>query len=194
MVIRILSLSSVSLLLSGCLASFHHAAPNGKEVDFKKPMLTKSEIKGGTYILVEKSISDGKYKTVSIGKERPKIQNERQERIVFSEDLTKYAVDFEDYSWEEYVDRGNYNQATYVARCTTPQSKTRSYSPCSTEFKYTFVPMSVTKAYVAGHMSTNQKKAWEDPNRNPLVAPLNPWKAIHESGAVYEIGIVKVEK
>lgn len=194
MISRILTLSSLSLLLSGCFASFHHAAPNGNQIKFADPMLTKSDAKGGTYILVEKSISDGKYKTVSIGKERQKIQNERQERIIFSEDLTKFAIDFEEYSWEEYIDRGNYNEKSYVVKCTKSQTKTQSYNPCTTEFKYTFVPTSVTKAFIAGQISSSQKYAWEDPKRNPYVTTKSPWQALEESRAVYDIGIVKVEK
>lgn len=184
------------LTLSGCLGGSQYLNQNGEKFDFKPPMLTTMQTKGGTYVLVEKSIADGKYQLVSLTKEKPKLTNTRQERIVVSADMKWYAVDFDAYQWETYVDTGNYNQKTDITHCGSNAifDKMTSYNPCSTEFRDTFVPFSVTKAYTAGSMSYETKKRWESPRFNSMVAPVDPWAALYQSGALAKLGIVLTKK
>lgn len=186
----------VVVALAGCAGGFHHVTPAGQQVDFKKPMLTQSERQGGLYILLEKSIADGKYKLLDVSPSKQKIANSRQERVVFTSDLQKYAVDFDDYEWETYVDRGNYDQKSEIMRCTPAVSrdKTVSYNPCSSDFKDIFVPFGITKAYAAGHLAQSVKQTWEDPRQNNRVTFVNPWSALSDSGAVAKLGIKRVEK
>lgn len=184
------------LALSGCLGGSQYLNQNGEKFDFKRPMLTTMQAKGGTYVVVEKSIADGKYQLISISKEKTKLANARQERIVVSGDMKWYAVDFDDYQWETYTDGGNYNQKSDITRCGAGsiRDKLVSYNPCSTEFRDTFVPFSVTKAYTAGSMSYETKKRWEDQRFNSMTEPTDPWVALTQSGALAKLGIVLVKK
>lgn len=159
-------------------------------------MLTQAERNDGVYVLVEKSLADGKYQLVSISNTRPAIANARQERVIFSKDLQKFAADFTTYQWEIYADPGNYGQKTEVMRCTPDVSRDKliAYGPCSSELAETFVPMGVTKEYVAGKITKAAKDSWEDPRRNNRVAPINPWFVLSQSQAIEKLGIKKVEK
>lgn len=191
-----LALSLATLTLAGCVGGYYHATPSGQKVSLKKPMLTQSERQGGTYVLLEKSIADGKYQLVDISRERQKIANLRQERVVFSGDLQKYAIDFEKYRWETFVDAGNYDEKTDIMRCDASMSRDKlaSYNPCSSEFQQTFVPFGVTKAYVAGRMSKAAKDAWEDRRQNNSIQAGDPWGALSDSGALAKLGIKRVDK
>lgn len=194
--IRLCFVLSFATVLTGCAAGFHHVNPSGQKVSFKEPMLTRSERQGGVYVLLEKSIADGKYKLLGTSAEKQKITNSRQERVVFTADLQKYSLDFDDYHWETYADSGNYGQKTEIMRCTPSVSteKTVSYNPCSTALKEVFVPFGITKAYAAGKLHPSIKKAWEDPGQNNRVIANNPWGALSESGAIAKLGIQRIEQ
>jgi hypothetical protein len=196
MTTRILASASALALLGGCAGGYYHANPQGKEVSYKQPMLTDAERQGGTYVLLEKSVADGKYKVVDIAKQKQKIANSRQERVVFNSDLSAYAVDFDSHRWETYADSANYGTQTDIMRCGANPGgdKTSSYSPCSSDFRETFVPMGIIKAYTAGSMSYEAKKRWEDPRFNDRVVAGNPWYALQQSGAIEKLGIKRVNK
>lgn len=195
-VARLLACSTALALLGGCAGGYYHANPAGQEVSYKAPMLTQSEREGGVYVLLEKSIADGKYKVLDIAKQKQKIANSRQERVVFTGDLRAYALDFDSHRWETNVDGANYGQQTDIMHCGAAAGgdKTVSYNPCSTDFRETFVPFGVTKAYTAGQMSYEEKRRFEDPRFNDRVVARNPWGALQESGAIAKLGIKRVDR
>ena len=164
---KLLLVTAIVIAISGCATSPPVLNPNGKPVKFSGPILGKSAMTDARYVLLEKSIADGRFKIISISKTRQPITNERQERVAFNADLTAYAPDYTDYSFRTHVDSGNYNQETVTMTCapSTPP-KTEKYSPCNSAFGNLFIPTGVTKAYVAGQLSAAAMKSWEDPAQN----------------------------
>lgn len=185
---------SAALVLAGCATGFHHIAPNNEKVTFSDPVL-----EGGgnnlTYVLLEKSLTKNEYRLVEISKVKPQISNRQQERIVFNDNLTRYAVDFDEYEFENFVDHQNYGQKTQIMVCKGKYKsvKTTRYNPCTTDFNEPFVPMSITKAYAAGRMPYEARRLWDNPNFNNKVVVENPWSALKSSGAIEKLGIKKVE-
>lgn len=169
--------------LAGCLATTPPIQnPNGQPVRFVSPVLGKSAMANARYVLIEKSIADGKYHVVSMSKSRQPITNARQERIAFTDDLTGFAPDFTDYSFQTYSDPGNYGQETVVMRCASVQQKTDNYSPCSSDFAGLFIPMGITKSYVAGQISYESRQAWENPATNKWRYVRSPMGALQQAG------------
>lgn len=177
-------LTSVSAItLAGCLAVTPPIVnSSGQPINFISPILGKADKANARYVLIEKSIADGKYQLVSISKTPQPITNARQERIAFNHHLTGFAPDYTDYSFQTYTDRGNYNTETVIMRCGSVMSKTESYSPCNSAFAEVFVPMGVTKAHVAGNMSSAEKQAWDDPSRNRMRYVSSPQRALQQAG------------
>lgn len=155
------------------------------------PILDESMLDQANYVLVQKSVASGDWTLVSISKTRQPITNERQERIVINKSLTAFAPDYTDYSFQTYVDRGNYNFETTIMHCKSTPLKAKQYGPCNSEFASVFVPMSVTKAYVAGRMGYAAKKEWEDPLTNTRRYVDSPQWVLQVVGAFEKLGIPK---
>lgn len=182
---RICTISAlVSVIaLAGCYATTSPVLnASGRPIKFVSPILGKAAMTGARYVLIEKSIADGKYQLVSMSRSRQPITNARQERIAFNSDLTGFAPDYTDYSFETYTDSGNYDNQTVIMRCYSTPSKTEKYSPCNSAFADKFVPMGVVKAYVAGRMSTAAKQSWDDPSRNTMREVGSPYWALKQAG------------
>ena len=176
------ALIAVALALLGCATPQQPLInPNGQPMKFVNPVLGKGAMSDARYVLLEKSISDGKYKVVSISKARPIITNERQERIAFNKELTGFAPDFTDYSFTTYTDQGNYGVNTVVMRCTAIPRKMDQYGPCNSTFSGVFVPTGVMKDYVAGRISQAQKDQWEKAKNNPLREVSSPEWALKQA-------------
>lgn len=193
--IKKILLVSAALILSGCATSFHHITPNNEKVSYSDPILEDVGDKNLTYVLIEKAVTSDEYRLVEITKNKPRITNNRQERIAFNSSLTRFAVDFDEYDFDTYVDHQNYGQKTRIMVC---QGKYRSvkinrYNPCTSAFSTPFIPTSVTKAYVAGRMPFEARKLWDNPNYNNKVVTVNPWSALASSGAIEKLGIKRVE-
>jgi len=186
---------SAAIILAGCASTFHHITPNNEKVSFSDPILEDTGDKNLTYVLIEKAVTSDDYRLVEITKIKPKISNTRQERIAFNSNLTRYAVDFDEYDFDTYVDHQNYGQKTRVMVCQGKfrSVKTARYNPCTSAFSTAFIPTSVTKAYVAGRMPYEARKLWDNPNYNNKVVAVNPWSALASSGAIEKLGIKKVE-
>jgi hypothetical protein len=181
--------------LAGCLASAPPVlTPSGKPTNFAGPILGKAAMSNARYVLIEKSIADGKYKVVDMGSNRQAITNARQERIAFSSDLTSYAPDFTEYSFQTYTDSGNYNEQTVVMRCDSVPEKTEKYGPCNSEFAGVFVPMGVTKAFVAGRMTNAAKASWENPKSNLLREVSSPLWALRQAGVLERLNELATSK
>jgi len=170
------------LLLSGCQTTPPILNGSGQAVKFVAPILGKTSMGNARYVLIEKSIADGKYLLVNMSMTRQPITNERQERIAFTHDLTGYAPDYTDYSFQTHTDSGNYDQKTVVMRCNSVPSKTSQYNPCNSAFGQVFMPMGATKAFVAGHMSNDSYNSWQDPARNSLRSVRSPEGALMQAG------------
>ncbi len=174
---------AAALVLGGCLATTPPILnASGQPVKFVQPILGKAAMADAKYVLIEKSIADGKYQLVSMSATRQPITNARQERIAFNRDLTGFAPDFTDYSFQTYTDAGNYNQQTVIMRCTAVPPKTEQYGPCNSAFADVFVPTGVVKAYVAGQMGAATKKTWDDPRQNPMRSVDSPQWALRQAG------------
>ena len=181
----IMALISVGILTGCAVPPPTHLNSNGQTITFANPVLDRTDVERGnfTYVLVEKSIADGKIHLVSISKSRPTIENPMQERIVFNSDLTKFAPDFNDAVFTTYIDTANYNQQTVVMNCTGyPQNKTIDYTPCSSEFALVFVPMGVYKAGAVNNAAAAQVKLWENPNMNLYRLVVSPEYALRTAG------------
>lgn len=171
------------IALAGCLATTPPIQnAYGQPIKFISPILGKSAMANARYVLIEKSIADGKFKVVSMSRTRQPITNARQERIAFTNDLTGFAPDFTDYSFQTYTDGGNYNQETVIMRCNGTPLKTEKYSPCSSDFSQVFIPAGVTKAYVAGQMHKSVKDSWENPATNSMRYTSSPQWALKQAG------------
>jgi len=171
--------------LGGC-AGLNSAAvnSNGQPVKFSEPILGKEDGANATYVLLEKSIADGRMHLVSVSKTRQPIQNERQERIAFNEALTKFAPDFDAYAFQTYTDVRNYNQKTVVMVCGSNYSprKVVQYSPCNSEFGHVFVPMGVYKAGAVNDAAAEQVRNWENPKINRMRFITSPARALGQAG------------
>ncbi|WP_298412889.1 hypothetical protein [Janthinobacterium sp.] len=176
-------LLALSVMVAGCAVT---APPitnlSGKPIKFSQPVLEKVHRETAKFVLLEKSIADGRFAVVSISAVRQPITNARQERIAFNSDLTSFAPDYADSSFRTYVDDGNYGQKTVITDCGLASPKTQMYSPCDSEFGEVFVPASVTKAYVAGSMNAYSMKAWNDPARNRMRYVVSPQHALVQAG------------
>lgn len=174
-----------AVTLGGC-AGLNSAGVNaaGQPIKFAEPVLGKEEAGNATYVLLEKSIADGKMHLVSISKARPPIENERQERIAFNADLTRFAPDFDAYAFQTYTDYGNYNQKTVVMNCSVNYSprKVVQYSPCNSVFGRIFVPMGVYKAGAVNDAAAAQVRNWENPDFNRLRFIVSPAGALRQAG------------
>jgi hypothetical protein len=178
----IAALASI-IALTGCVATTPPLQnASGQQIKFVPPILGKASMGDARYVLIEKSIADGRYKIVSMSKIRQPITNARQERIAFTKDITGFAPDFTDYAFQTYTDSGNYDEQTVIMRCNSVPPKTEKYSPCNSAFADVFIPMGVTKAYVAGRMSTAAKKSWEDPSSNNMRYTGSPQWALKQAG------------
>ena len=154
---------------------------NGQPIKFVNPVLGKSAMSDARYVLLEKSIGEGKYNVVSISRSRQAIINERQERIVFNKELNGFAPDFTDYSFITYTDQGNYGVNTVVMRCIAVPRKMDQYGPCNSAFSEVFVPTGIMKDYVAGRISKAQKDQWEKAQSNPLREVSSPEWALKQA-------------
>lgn len=171
-----------ALAITGCATTPPIQNPSGQLVKFTAPTIGKGAMEGAKYVLLEKSIADGRYTVVSMSSTRQPIANERQERIAFNAALTAFAPDFTDIAFRTYVDEGNYNQATVITTCDDFPLKTRQYSPCNSAFGDVFVPTGVTKRYVAGQMSADAMKQFNDPTRNRSRYVTTPQYVLAEAG------------
>lgn len=186
---------AAAAILAGCAGGFHHIAPNNEKVSFSDPVLEEDGTGSPTYVLLEKALTDDKYRLVEITKTKPSISNRQQERIIFNGNLTRYAVDYDEYEFENFVDHQNYGQKTKIMVCKGKYNsvKTSRYNPCTSDFKTPFIPMSITKAYAAGRMPYEARRLWDNPSYNNKIEVQNPWSALRSSGAVEKLGIKKVE-
>lgn len=186
---------ATAFLLAGCAGGFHHVNAQQEKVVFSDPVLDETQSANRTYVLLEKEKGSNQYQLVSISKDKPKIANQRQERIAFNADLTRFAVDYDEYDWDTFVDHHNYGQKTRIMACQGKYKsvKTTRYNPCTSDFSAPFIPTSVTRAYVAGRMPFEARKLWDDPSWNTKVVAVNPWRALSESGAIQKLGIKRVE-
>lgn len=172
-----------ALTLTACVSAPPTLNTKGQPITFVEPILGPTERDKGIYVLLEKNIGDGKYKVVNVSRTRQAIANERQERVAFNSDMTRYAPDFSAADFYTYVDRGNYDQKTVITNCQGRSTKkTVEYSPCSSLFAFVFIPMSVTKAHVAGSMGSSTLKRWEDPRFNLLRQVGSPGGALRQAG------------
>lgn len=177
------ALISLPIFLAACAAPLPpQLNTQGQPITFANPVIGKKEMDDARFVLLEKSIADGQYKVVSISKTRQPITNERQERIVFNKDVTKYSADFSVYSFQTYVDNNNYREETVVMKCMGSTLKVVEYSPCSSNFRYVFVPTGVEKSYVAGQMSMLQHNRWTSAELNQLRGVRNPYYALKQAG------------
>ncbi|CAB3804868.1 hypothetical protein [Pararobbsia alpina] len=180
----IFSALASAVILSGCATPPPtHLNSSGRTITFSNPILLKEDVAKGnlTYVLVEESIADGSLHIASISKARQSIQNERQERIVFNSDLTKFAPDFEISTFYTYSDAGNYNEKTVVMNCMGHLTKkTQEYSPCSSVYGSVFVPMGVYKAGAAGAAVDTSR--WENPHFNFLRVVASPEYTLRKAG------------
>ncbi|WP_144636055.1 hypothetical protein [Bordetella genomosp. 13] len=139
--VRILAALATLAVVSGCAVAPPVKNPQGQPVNFSGPILGPSERDNGIYVLLEKSIADGKFRVVSTSKKRQPIANERQERVVFNQAITQFAPDFSADGFETYSDDGNYGQRTVIVDCRRHgAAKVTDYSPCSSEFSYVSTP------------------------------------------------------
>jgi hypothetical protein len=186
---------STAIILTGCATGFHHVTQNNEKVDFSDPVLEDGANKNRTYVLLEKALTGDEYRLVEISKVKPKISNRQQERIAFNANLTRYAVDYDEYEFENYVDYQNYGKKTKIMVCDGKfkSVKTSRYNPCTSDFKTPFIPTSITKAYTAGRMPYEARRLWDNPNFNSKVEVVDPWVALKTSGAIEKLGIKKVE-
>ncbi len=171
-------------VLGGCAGGFPLLNASGQPVKFVDPVLGKAAMNNVTYVLLEKSIADGKMHLVSISKTRQPIENDRQERIAFNSDLTRFAPDFTSYSFQTYSDAGNYGEKTVVMNCGagTSNRKTSDYGPCSSDFGKVFVPMGVYKAGAVSNVAAAQVRNWENPELNHLRMVVSPAYALRQAG------------
>jgi hypothetical protein len=176
----------VSLIILGGCAALNSPIinSNGQPIKFAEPVLGKAAMENATYVLIEKSVADGTIHLVNISKTRQPIENERQERIAFNGDLTRFAPDFGVYAFQTYSDTANYDQQTVVMRCTGNYSprKTVEYSPCSSAFGRVFVPMGVYKAGAVNNSAAAEVTNWENPNVNRLRFIASPEYALRQAG------------
>ncbi|MEM5386806.1 hypothetical protein VSR68_24905 [Paraburkholderia phymatum] len=181
--IPILLSTAAALTLTACVTVPPTLNAKGQPIKFAEPILGPAERDNGIYVLLEKSIADGKYKVANVSRTRQPIANERQERVAFNSDLTRYAPDFTAAGFYTYADPGNYGEKTVITNCQgRAMKKTLEYSPCSSAFSYVFVPTSVTKSYVAGSMGYETHKRWEDPRFNLLRGVDSPRAALRQAG------------
>lgn len=179
----VMLVSVSAIMLAGCLATTPPVLnEQGQPIKYIEPILGKARMGDARYVLIEKSIESGKYVLVDISKNRLAITNERQERIVFNKDLTAFATDFTDGEFQTYADEGNYGIETVIVRCRSYPKKIVEYSPCNSSFADVFVPMGVTKAYVAGAISTQMNKEWNNPAINNRRYSRSPLYALKEAG------------
>ena len=179
MKMRLSAWATMAMVLGGCATGPKYLNQNNQPMVFTGPVLGKRNMTDARYVLLEKSVVDGKYKLVSMSKLRQPITNERQERIAFNQNLTAFAPDYTDYSFTTYVDRGNYDERTVIMRCGAVPNKVMQYGPCNSAFARVFVPTGVVKAYVAGDMSSYEKKQWDN---GPLRYVISPAWALAQAG------------
>ena len=184
----------LTAMLAGCAVTPPITNPAGKPIKFSQPILEKAQRDTAKFVLLEKSISDGRFAVVSISASRQPITNARQERIAFNADLTAYAPDYFDSSFRTYVDSGNYGAKTVITDCVSAPPKTQQYSPCNSEFGEVFVPFGVTKAYVAGGKSAESMKEWTDPARNRMRAVQSPQYALMQAGVFQRLAEISAAK
>ncbi len=171
------------VVLTGCITPPPPVTNlSGAPIKFSEPILAKSDRATAKYVLLEKSVADGKYKLLSMSAIRQPITNERQERIAFNADLSAFAPDFSEAYFQTYVDAANYGQQTVIAKCSAGALKTEQYSPCNSAFGAVFIPTGITKAYVAGSMSASAMNNWKEPSRNMMRYVESPMYALFESG------------
>jgi len=139
--------------------------------------------------LLEKSIRDGKYAVINVSDVRQDIQNERQERVVFNRELTRYAPDFP----AEYFSTYSSDQRTVIADCDGRSTrKTVAYSPCSSEFADVFIPNRVLQSYLAGRMAYEVWLDWKNPRINARRTGGSPTGALIEAGVFENLGQLKL--
>ncbi|SAK84184.1 hypothetical protein AWB79_05731 [Caballeronia hypogeia] len=193
--VRLVSAIAALSSLAACVAPLPPVLnANGKPYRFVKPMLSPADRDNGIYVLIEKNIADGHYRLLNVSPSRQPIQNERQERIVFNRSRTQYAPDFTQRDFHTYTDRAFYNTETVVMNCDQhSRAKLSQYSPCSSFFGHVFVPTGVAKVYVAGQMSYEAHRRWEDPQTNLLRVVEDPEMALREAGAFEQVTQFKLQ-
>jgi len=171
------------VLAAGALTACQTVPPrlnlDGQPVTFAEPILGSDERDSGVYVLLEKNLRDGKYAVVNISDQRQAIQNERQERVVFNRELTRYAPDFP----AEYFSTYSSDQRTVIANCEDRSTRKKvEYSPCSSEFAKVFIPNSAVTSYVAGRMAYETWLDWKNPRVNVRRMVASPEGALIEAG------------
>lgn len=190
---KVISLA-LCAIVAGCTTVPPITTPAGKPIKFSQPILEKAQRDTAKFVLLEKSIADGRFAVVSISAIRQPISNARQERIAFSADLSSFAPDYNDTPFRTYVDDANYAEKTVITECVSGSPKTLSYSPCNSEFGAVFVPTGVTKAYVAGARSSDSMKEWNDPARNRMRYVKSPQYALVQAGVFQRLGELSAAK
>jgi hypothetical protein len=171
------------LALAGCAGTQQLIQnPAGEVVKFSPPILGKVEIENAKFVLIEKSIEDGKYRVISMSAVRQPILNDRQERIAFNAAVTRFAPDFINTAFRTYTDQGNYGEETVVTACREFPLKIQNYSPCNSQFGSVFIPTGITKAYVAGGVSSAVMREWKEPALNHLRYVRSPEYALVQAG------------
>ncbi|PLZ02400.1 hypothetical protein CY652_11775 [Burkholderia sp. WAC0059] len=191
---RVFFFAAISVIAAGCTVPaprITNAA--GQPVRFENPLLSKDELRNATFVLLEKSIADGKYHLVSVSKQRQPIKNARQERIAFSADLTHYAPDYQDRDFQTYNDPLNYQQKTVVYICDAAHLALMSrepamYTPCNSAFATRFMPMGIEKNYAMGRLDEATYRSYESPQTNQMRIVNSPRYALDQAGVMQNLG------
>lgn len=178
-------------ILVGCTSTPQYHTQDGQKVEFAASLLQESEKIGGTYVLIEHE-GEGKFRLISISKTRPRLENKRQERIVFSSDLSRYAIDFTSAQFKPY--KGKRGGITYRANCgarSNTLKKPSSLSPCETYFSDVHISTEQYNAYSAGHISHEAYDSLKDPSRNAWRVIVDPAATLDTLGVFNQLGLRK---
>lgn len=178
-------------LLAGCASTPQYHTPEGQQVEFVASLLQENEKIGGTYVLIEHE-GAGKFRLISISKTRPRLENKRQERIVFSSDLSRYAIDFTSAQFKTYKEkRGG---ITYRANCGARSNSLRkpsSISPCETYFSDVHISTEQYNAYSSGEMQHEAYESLKDRSRNAWRVIVDPAETLDILGVFSQLGLRK---
>ncbi|MDF1693085.1 MAG: hypothetical protein P1U47_11965 [Zhongshania sp.] len=191
MKLRLIIAIATATILAGCASTPQYHTPDGQKVQFVASLLKEEEKVGGTYVLIELE-GAGTFKLVSISQERPRLENKKQERIVFSSDLSRYAIDFTSAQFKPH--KGQRGGITYRANCgarSNSLQKPSSLSPCETYFSDVHISTEQYNAYSAGHMSHQVYESLKDPESNAWRVIVDPASTLETLGAFNQLGLRK---
>jgi hypothetical protein len=197
---RIVFVAACAAIVSGCAAPTPKTVTSaGKGVFFESPILSKDELNNATFVLLEKSIADGKYRLVSVSKQRQPVTNTRQERIAFSGDASHYAPDYEDRNFQTYTDQMNYGQQTVIYVCddahrALANQELATYTVCNSSFAKLFMPMGIEKNYAMGHLNAGTYHSYEDPRVNLMRIVVSPRAALEQAGVMQNFAQIESAK